>query len=437
MKAKHCFIFAFACFTQGCVSEREFNSRYIESRLEQKLKTTGEKSDEIAIQDGLTEDEAVQLALKNNPQFRSILIDLQLSEAELIQARMLPNPLFSTNFPIGPKQFEFSLFIPLDAILLRPNRVEAAEIDCEQVGHSLVRNGLDLIREVKRAYSNLQLAKKRAELFRKEATVLRRIARFDRLRFETGEISESEALQSKIKSLDAQRMIDKNLNDVRLAEEVIRSLVGYGEESTPILFTTSIRTDLLTIPKESVLLNAALVGRPDLMASELALKAAGVRLKLAKWDWLKYVGVLDFNDRKREDGEAGPGLQFEVPILNNGEGGKARTAANLEKLLRSRAALKHQIAVEIRRAHLVVLQTQSNYQFWLNKTLPEIERAADLAEQEFQAGQISYLPVLESKRLLINAQQTQQQLLNQLQIAYADLEWSIGGQIPIAPGKRD
>lgn len=410
---------------------------YVESQLEQKFNTAFDTSDDVLLKDGLTEEEAVRFALKRNRSFRSALIDIELSEAELIQARMLPNPLFTTNFPAGPKQFEFSLFIPLDAILLRPNRVEAAEIDCEQVGQSLLKNGLDLIRAVKAAYSTLELVRIRATLFEQEALVFRQIARFNTLRFESGEISESEAVQSQIQDLDSTRISNKNKNDVRLAEQTIRDLIGYGDVATPIKFLTSSRTKLIEIPNETVLLKAASVARPDLKASELALKAAGVRLKLAKWDWLRYVGVLDFNDRKSKNGEAGPGLQFEVPVFNNGEGAKARTAANIEKLMRTRAALKHQIAVEVRRAYLVALQAQSNYQFWRSKTLPNIENAAELAEQEFQAGQISYLPVLESKRQVIAAQQTQQLLLNQLQLAYADLEWSIGGQIPIEPGKKN
>ncbi|MDF1660770.1 MAG: TolC family protein [Planctomycetota bacterium] len=437
MKTKHCFVFALVCIAQACVSDREFNSDYVESRLEKKLKKSVNDKNDISLADGLTEEEAIRLALKNNPAFRAVLVDIQLSQAELIQARMLPNPLFSTNFPAGPKQFEFSLFIPFDVILLRPNRTEAAEVDCEQVGQSLVKNGLDLIRQVKQAYSNLELVRKRAKLFEDEANLRRRMARFDALRFETGEISESTAIQSKINSMDALRLINKNQNDVRLAEEAIRSLIGYGEDRTPIQFITSKISEIQKIPGEAVLFKAAVVGRPDLKASEFALKASGVRLELAEWDWLRYLGVLDVNDRKDKNGEVGPGLQFEIPVLNNGEGGKARTAANVEKLLRTRAMLKHQIAVEVRLALLNVNQAQSNYQFWRSKTLPEIQKAADLAEQEFQAGQISYLPVLESKRQVINAQLTQQQLLNQLQIAYADLEWSIGGQIPIESGKNN
>lgn len=424
----HVIALASLCLLQACVSDRQFKADQVDSRIETKLKASDGQA-QAQQMGALRQPQAVRLALRNNPQFRAAMVDLQISEAELIQARVLPNPLFSTFFPVGPKQFEFTLFIPLDAVLLRPNRVKTAEFDCEQVSQTLVKSGLDLVREVKIAYARLHLARRTVKLFEQEASVLRKIARFNKRRFELGDISESEASQSMIQALDATRLIAQNQRQVQLAEAAVTGLLGLSQEPSPPTLVTEERAGLTEIPNERVLLRAADLGRPDLKAMELALKAAGLRRSLAKWDWLRYLGVLDVNKPNGERAEVGPGLQVELPVFDRGQGNKARSQARLEKLLKAHAALKHQITVEVRRARLQLVQVQSNYQYWVKKTLPEIQRALELARREYQAGHITDLPVLESQRQVIQAHVTKQQFLMQLKQARAELEWSIGGQL--------
>src|SRR5262245_17159451 len=46
----------------------------------------------VSGQGGLTEDEAVTVALWNNAAFQELLVDLGLTRADLIQAGLLPNP---------------------------------------------------------------------------------------------------------------------------------------------------------------------------------------------------------------------------------------------------------------------------------------------------------------------------------------------------------
>ena len=43
-----------------------------------------------------------------------------------MEARQLRNPILSLLFPWGPKQFESTLQLPIDAIWQRPRRVKAA-----------------------------------------------------------------------------------------------------------------------------------------------------------------------------------------------------------------------------------------------------------------------------------------------------------------------
>ena len=57
----------------------------------------------VAIDDGLTQDEAVAIALWNNPDFQVQLANLGFARADLVEAGLLQNPVLSLLFPIGPE----------------------------------------------------------------------------------------------------------------------------------------------------------------------------------------------------------------------------------------------------------------------------------------------------------------------------------------------
>lgn len=63
----------------------------------------------VAIEDGLTSDEAVALTLWNNAAYHELLAQLDLSTAQLFEAGLIMDPQLVTFFPLGPKQLEFTL----------------------------------------------------------------------------------------------------------------------------------------------------------------------------------------------------------------------------------------------------------------------------------------------------------------------------------------
>lgn len=53
------------------------------------------------LEDGITEDEAVSIALWNNAKFQETLVNLDIARGDLIQAGLLPNPIGSYLFVPG------------------------------------------------------------------------------------------------------------------------------------------------------------------------------------------------------------------------------------------------------------------------------------------------------------------------------------------------
>src|SRR5262245_38564594 len=126
----------------------------------------------VTVDDGLTEDEAVALALWNNAAFQEALVDLGLARADVVTAGLLPNPELWLLFPVGVKQLEYALEFPLEALWLRPKRLDAARRESERVAEALAQTGLNLVRDVRWAYADALLARDRLAVAR-EAERLR------------------------------------------------------------------------------------------------------------------------------------------------------------------------------------------------------------------------------------------------------------------------
>lgn len=152
----------------------------------------------VSLQDGLSEEEAVGLALWNNAAFRETLTKLGFSRADLLQSGLLSNPTFSVLFPLGPKQLEFAATFPLEAVWLRPRRVAIARLDSARVAESLVQNGLDLVRDVRFGLSDLELARDRAHLGREAVTLRERIGQITEARQRAGEGSELDTTAAEV-----------------------------------------------------------------------------------------------------------------------------------------------------------------------------------------------------------------------------------------------
>ena len=412
------------CFLIGCASPRN-DVNWVSADLEHRSghTLTNAKPGEIVLpafvsfDDGLSEDEAVTLALWNNAAFQETLADLGLSRADLVQAGMLPNPTLSMLFPVGAKPFELTAKYPLEAFWLRPRRVAAAKLDYERTAHRLVQSGLDLIRDVRLACADLGLANQRLVLAETTEKLNRAIAEQARARLRAGEASE----------LQAREQFARATQDARLARERLRFQMGLGVDhwqgslrESPV--PTGLSRDV------SVLVTNALAVRPDLRAAELGLAAAGKRLGLAKAEIYTFTIALNAKE-VGADFLAGPGLDIPVPIFNQNQGGIAQAKAKFEKAARQYITVRDRIVLEVREAHTRLAQAQESHDQWQTHILPPLEESAWLAEKSYAAGNVTYLFVLENNRKVSDARLKAAIAAADVRRARAELERSVGQRL--------
>src|SRR5690349_9350309 len=97
-------LLATSCATAGTAPDRAAVDREIRDRTNAGLRTDENAGlpPNTTLEDGLSSQEAVAIALWNSPAFQATLADLGIARAELVDAGLLRNPVFSLLFPVGP-----------------------------------------------------------------------------------------------------------------------------------------------------------------------------------------------------------------------------------------------------------------------------------------------------------------------------------------------
>ncbi len=407
----------------GCATQAHFDPQASSERL--RTLTGTAPAGDIKVDDGLTTDEAVAMALWNNAAFQVSISELGFARADLLEAGLLTNPVLSLLFPIGPKQLEATLRWPVELLWQRPRRVAAARLAGDAAAEKLVSAGLDLILSVRIGYADLNLAIDREQLAKEAATRLARIATLTQSRLSVGDISRLEARAVDVDAARGTQDAERAAHDVTIARERLRLLLGLpADAGLPSLAAAPAPpADCRQTPE---LLREALVARPDVRAAEIGIEAAAAKLGWEKSRVLALTAVLDANGEGRDGFEAGPGIDLGLPLFNRNQGGRARAEAELQRASASYLALQHRVALELREAAAQFEQAQQSLATWRTTITTPLQANVAEAQAAFDAGEASTLFVLEHTRRLADARLREREFDADRQRARARVERALG-----------
>lgn len=379
----------------------------------------------IQLDDGLSREEAVALALWNSPAFQVSVSQLGFARADLVEAGMFSNPTFSLLFPVGPKQLEATLRWPAEILWERPKRVAAARLALEAAGQTLVQNGLDLVFTVRTAYTDLALNQDRLTLAQETAATLARIDSLSQTRLRAGDIGELEARAAHVDAVRSAQDADRAVHDVTIARERLRVLLGLPPDDAAVV-TLQAPVGVPDCGPSDTWLARSLAARPDLRAAELGVEAAAARLGWERRRILTLTTVLDANGQGLDGFEMGPGLDIALPLFNRNQAGRLRGQAELQRASAVYVAAQRQVTLDVREAGAQLLQARQSRTIWAQSVLAPLEANVTDATESYAAGESSYLFVLENARRLIDARVRLREIAADEDRAQARLERAIG-----------
>ncbi len=381
---------------------------------------------DISLEDGLSEKEAVAIALWNNAQFIADLGQLGIARGEVLQAGQIKNPNFYVLFPIGLRQLEVRLFWAFSELLARPHRLAIAALKARQTANKLIQNGLTLTRDTQVAFANLFQNQKALPLAKSKADLMEKLSEINQARLELGDTSEMERKQTQIDSLAARDQLNRLRYDGQVFHHRLIALLGidnntnfYLSEEVPLYYEVRGIDDLLKIAFES---------SPELRMAEIDIKSAGQQIGLEQSSIFNFIGILD---KRAMDNQLGPGISMDLPIFNQNEGGITRAEAQLETAGKQYVAIREKIKLAVRETHTQYLAALEGWELFNRQVLPQQEARVLLSAQALEKGDIAYMTLLEAKRQWIDAQLRQIEVMGDLMRKTADLGISIGRPIDL------
>lgn len=389
--------------------------------------------------DELTADGAVQIALLNNRNLQAVYEDLNLAQADLVQAGLLKNPVFggevrwaTSGGGGGGTTVVLDLSQDFVSLLSMPLRKGRAAAQFEAAKIRVTAAVLDLAGETRVAHHELQAAEQLRELRGTVAEGMAASYEFAKRLRAAGNTRELDL--SNERALYEQSKLDlaTSESDVVQRREHLNELMGLWGNS----LGWRIAGRLPPIPADEIPgegLEARAVERSgDLELArrevEVAARSLGIVKPFALLQGLN-TGVASEKDF---DGSwsVGPSWSLPIPLFDQGQGEIGAAKARLRQGAQRYYATAVTLRARVRAAHAVVIAARERATHIEKVILPLREKIIAESQLQYNAMQVSAFQLLQAKRDQVEGGVQYVEALRTYWLARAKLELILSGRMP-------
>jgi outer membrane protein, heavy metal efflux system len=382
----------------------------------------------------LTADSAEQIALLNNPRLQATYEELGIAQADLVQAGLLSNPVFSAEvrFPkYHALPFELNVMQDFVDLLMLPLRKRAGQLAFDAAKGRVTSEILNTASDVRSAFYRAQGAQQIVEMRR--SVVQATGASFEAARqlHEAGNSSDLTFAQEQALYEQSKVELSKSEREALDAREELSALMGlWGKD-----IDWKLPPRLPDLPADEVdvsqLESLAIAQRTDLAAakSEVAATAQqlGITRSVGPFGDVKAGAHLD----KESEGPLtiGPAIEIPLPIFNQGQPAIAAATARLRQSERRYQSLAIEIRSQVRRARNRMTAAHDMAIHYQSVILPLRHQIVEQNQLQLNGMLTGIFQLLQAKQAEIDAGREYVQALQEYWLARCELEKAIGGRI--------
>ena len=443
-------LFCLLLFAAGCAQvpkEAGFNDvkDLVEQRVDYRLHWNREtqadqeveKAIEVLLKNELTPETAVQIALLNNPNLQAVYEDLGITQADVVEAGLLENPVLfgQARFPNKSGEstnYEFGITQNFLNILMLPARKKLSAIRFEQVKLQVADRVIQLSAEVQKSYFAAIGAKQIRNMRNEISLAAGNSFELAQRLHSAGNIGDLE-LATENAHFEQMRLELANSEIAILdAREQLTRLMGLWGHQTD----WRLPEQLPDIPTNEISLehleSMAIENRLDLAAEKKGVEALAQALGITiDWRWVGQIEVGISTERETDrTWVTGPALAIELPIFNQRQADIARLESQLRRSQKRLTAQAIEIRSEVRslRNHLVMQRNLIDH--YRGTVLPLKERIVDLTLKNYNYMLTGAFDLLVVKQQELEAYQKYLEALRGYWIVRADMQRSLGGRLP-------
>ena len=381
----------------------------------------------------LTRDEAVALALRENPTLRAKAQDVRATEANEITAGLRPNPTASYsaeqlgNRNVDP-QHTVTLGQPIETGGKRGRRVASARAATRVAGYELDDVRRQTIAQVKKAFTDVLVAQATLALAQDNLKTLDEVERLQRFRAEKGDISELELLRIQVQRFAFERDAADARQAIATAKIALRQVTGPAVIAADVEVVGDLGSPALA-PTREEMYRRALDNRPDLRAAEAARARARADHDLARANaWWDITPQLEYQ-RIGNDNTFGVGVSIPIRIFDRNQGEIERTRAEISRADALREAAAAQVLADVDTAVTTLGVQRDRIELLRGTYLPKAQQARDTVEFAYRRGGLSLLDFLDAQRTYRETSLEHLRALGNYWGAFYQLEAAVGGRM--------
>ncbi|MFN3476361.1 MAG: TolC family protein [Candidatus Methylomirabilales bacterium] len=393
----------------------------------------------------LTLNEAITLALKQNPELRVERKASEVAQGELLQARIYPfNPELQVEpgfgrgraFENGGGRFTRGVAINLSQTVeikgQRGLRIRRAMAGLDQVTWSIQDAERRVLARVARAFNEVLLAQERLKFAGEIVALNQELLRIAKELFEAGAVPRLDVLRAEVELRRAMNQQTAQVRELQAARKELALLLGqppgFALQAVGPLFYSSLETNL------DRLRSLALTLRPDLKVAEAGARVMEAELALVRAE--RVFPAINISASYEEDREADSrdrrvilGLSIPLPLINRKQGELLISSAERERRAATVDLIRARIEKEVRQAFDRFTLQQQIVEAFVQKILPEQEENFKLIREGYELGQFRLTDVLVAQREFTEGRLEYLSAVLEFNEALADLEEAVGTRL--------
>jgi len=382
-------------------------------------------------EEALTLEKSLSLAFENNPRLIEVRSGIDAAKGDLITARTFANP--EVEFEIGglKKNEEGKRKTNLDSFEVRQgfdppgvrglkSKIAKNEILIQQ--ESLKAVWSQVYVQVREAYSQVIIDKKKLELAQDNLDILRQFFSRVQQRFQSGQALKNDVQRAKIELLDAENAYLAVEKELKINKAKLNLLLGRAMD-TLFEIEEELKDEELQLDLQE-LTQVAFSKSPLIKSDTIALNSKTANLTKEQLNRLPSPFVGFQRTTEEYENDSAVILGFSVPLWNFNQGEVQKAKAAKDTQIAKLKAAKREVAFNVFEAYLNVELAHRQLEL-LKKSLEEANELLHLANLRYGEGEIDFINFLDQTRTSTQARVKYYEGLFGLNKAASELEKAI------------
>lgn len=380
------------------------------------------------LQQPLTPDAAVQMALLNNRGLLAAYETLGIAQADLVEATMAVNPVVSGTAAFGPSiEWEAAAIQNVLNLLTLASRKQASEALFEKAKWDVAGHVIQVAAQTRSAYYTAVAELQTLGVWRSAISATEASAELAERQVQAGTLSRLE--QRSHQAFYAETLLEGARTElqVRRNREQLNRLMGLWGPATDWQLPERLPDAPAWLPEIENLEARAVRNSFSVAAGKREIEALRITLRLArKFRYLTVLGIGVGTHREPDGQFTGPRFELSLPLFDRGQSRIARLEAQLAASRQRLTMNAIELRAAVREAGTRLSAIHEQVRYFQDVLLPIKQTIIDETQRRYNGMLLGVYDLLQSKQSLLATGRNYVAALRDFWLAWSDLEGIVG-----------